>query len=74
MSYQLNKRIACIAGSIFKVLFDMTSRKVENLNKIIGPVQLSHLNAVWSMSREYAAQEGVSDVSKVIGLIQTRQQ
>ena len=72
MSYQLNKRIACIAGSRFKVLFDMTSRKVENLNKIIGPVQLSYLNAVRVISREYAAEEGVSDVSKVIGLIQTR--
>ena len=50
----------------------MTSRKVGILNKIIGPVQLSYLKAVRVISREYAAEEGVSDVSKVIGLIQTR--
>ena len=55
-----------------KVLFDMTSRKVGILNKIVGPVQLSYLKAVRVISREYAAEEGFSDVSKVIGLIQTR--
>ena len=65
---------ACIVVSTFKVVLDMTSRKPENLNKIISSVQLSHLNAVWAMSGEYVAQEGVSDVSKVISLIQPRQQ